>query len=85
MGPESSFVIGAQRAIDSIGTWPDFHDAFRGIRNVHLEGFNEQNVLASLALERRDDGVQCSIDELYGLFGTFDCDSVEVTSFESEP
>jgi len=51
---------------------------FTRIRDLELEGFNEQNVLGELTIEAKPDGLRITLWSLHGLGGSFMCDSAEV-------
>jgi hypothetical protein len=56
---------------------------FRNIRDLVLDGFNHQNVLGELAIEPATDGLKITLYSLYGLGGSFLCDSAEVVDVVS--
>jgi hypothetical protein len=50
-----------------------------GVTELSLEGFNHQNVVFGLYVERSDDGFQMELEPCYGLSGTITAKAVRVT------
>jgi len=56
---------------------------FRGVQEVALRDFNEQNVLQELAISRQEDGnFRVQIFASYGLNGSFLCASAEIAQVQ---
>ena len=49
-----------------------------GISGIELEGFNHQNVLFGLHIEKMNSGFQMNLDASYGLEGSIEFDQVSI-------
>jgi hypothetical protein len=49
-----------------------------GVTQLHLEGFNHQNVVFGLYVERSDDGFQIELEPCFGLSGTITAQTVRI-------
>jgi hypothetical protein len=58
---------------------------FKGISTLSLSGFNNQNVLSGLALEKADGGFRLILDECYGLAGTIEANEISVRLAPGKP
>jgi hypothetical protein len=53
---------------------------FRGVEDLEIGGWNQQNVVFGLPVFRRADGrLLVNIDDIFGLGGSFTCSGAEVT------
>lgn len=48
------------------------------VSGLGLTGFNHQNVIFGLALEKTDSGFRLTLDECYGLAGSIEAESVSI-------
>ena len=76
------YIFAVGRAIDERGHYKRSNESlltlrFCEIEDVHLEGFNHQNVIASLTL-RKDQRIDVELESIFGLGGKFSCGAVEV-------
>ena len=58
---------------------------FKGISTLSLSGFNNQNVLSGLALEKADGGFRLILDECYGLAGTIEANEISIRLAPGKP
>ena len=58
---------------------------FKGISSLSLSGFNDQNVLFGLALEKADGGFRLIPDECYGLAGTIEASEISIRLAPGKP
>jgi hypothetical protein len=58
---------------------------FKGISTLNLIGFNNQNVLFGLALEKADGGFRLVLDECYGLAGRIEAKEISIKLTPGEP
>jgi hypothetical protein len=58
---------------------------FKGISTLSLSGFNNQNVLSGLALEKADGGFRLILDECYGLAGTIEANEFSIRLTPGKP
>jgi hypothetical protein len=58
---------------------------FKGISTLSLSGFNNQNVLSGLAVEKADRGFRLILDECYGLAGTIEANEISVRLAPGKP
>jgi hypothetical protein len=58
---------------------------FKGISTLRLSGFENQNVLFGLALEKADGGFRLILDECYGLAGTIEANEISVRLAPGKP
>jgi Immunity protein 50 len=56
-----------------------------GVREVELTGFNHQNVLSGLELERSEQGYQLTLEGCYGVEGSVSAESVRIELAEGAP
>lgn len=52
---------------------------FVNIDGLHIDGFNEQNVLAEILITTNSAGFEVLLAGLYGLHASFKCDRIRVT------
>jgi hypothetical protein len=76
------FVFSTTRTTDERGFYKRINETlvtlrFDEIEDLVLEGFNHQNVLASLTIERTQK-INVVLDPIFGLGGKFSCTGVEV-------
>jgi hypothetical protein len=55
---------------------------FRSISELHIEEFNEQNVLAYIHFERDESLIRVELQGLYGLSGRLLCEGIQVIRVE---
>jgi hypothetical protein len=72
------------REVDEAGYYKNVKDVMvsfelSGVTELSLEGFNHQNVVFGLYVERSDDGFQMELEPCYGLSGTITAKAVRVT------
>jgi hypothetical protein len=58
---------------------------FKGISSLSLSGFNNQNVLFGLALEKANGGYRLILDECYGLAGTIEANEISIRLAPGKP
>ncbi len=58
---------------------------FKDISTLSLRGFNNQNVLSGLALEKTDGGFRLILDECYGLAGTIEANEISIRLVPGKP
>jgi hypothetical protein len=56
-----------------------------GVSGVALDGFNHQNVIRALTLERRKEGFRITLEPSYGLAGTIEADTVTLRFTRGKP
>jgi hypothetical protein len=55
------------------------------ILEMNVDGFNNQNVVSGLDIEKREDGMELILHPCYGLSGTILTDSIAITLKEGLP
>jgi hypothetical protein len=71
------------RDIDDAGYYRIINDVvvsfeLAGVTELHLEGFNHQNVVFGLYVDRSDDGFQIELEPCYGIAGTLTAQTVRI-------
>lgn len=56
-----------------------------GITNLNLEGFNEQNVLFGLEIEKIDSTFRVKLNASYGVQGNLDADKISFRVIPGKP
>ena len=57
----------------------------KGIVGLSLDGFNHQNVLFGLAIEKIDRGYLLTLDDCYGMSGTIEATSISIRLTRGKP
>ena len=57
----------------------------RGISGLDLSGFNDQNVLSGLVLERVDAGFRLTLDDCYGVTGAIEAKEISIRLAPGKP
>ena len=58
---------------------------FKGISALSLDGFNNQNVLFGLELEKIEEGFRLILDDCYGLAGTIEANEITIRLAPGKP
>jgi Immunity protein 50 len=58
---------------------------FEAVSGLSLEGFNEQNVLFGLAIEKTDWGFRVTLDNCYGLTGSIEAEKMSLRLTPGKP
>lgn len=81
------YVFSGSRDTDRKGFYRHFKEClltlrFHEIDEMQLEGFNQQNVLASLTVDKGE-RFEVELEPIFGLGGTFSCSAIEVVSAQA--
>jgi hypothetical protein len=58
---------------------------FKGISSMSLVGFNNQNVLGGLLLEKLNEGFRLTLRDCYGLGGSIEVNEISIRLFPGKP
>jgi hypothetical protein len=58
---------------------------FEAVSGLSLEGFNDQNVLFGLAIEKTDSGFRVTLDNCYGLTGSIEAEKMSLRLTPGKP
>ena len=58
---------------------------FEAICGLALNGFNEQNVIFGLVIEKTDSGFQITLDDCYGLSGNIEAGKMSIRLMPGKP
>jgi hypothetical protein len=58
---------------------------FDDVFDLNLIGFNQQNVIFELAIEKTDSGFRLTLDECYGLSGIIEAKTMSIRTMPGKP
>ena len=58
---------------------------FEAVSGLSLNGFNHQNVIFGLAIEKTDAGFRVTLDDCYGLAGSIEAENMSLCLTPGEP
>jgi Immunity protein 50 len=58
---------------------------FEGVSGLSLHGFNQQNVVFGLAIEKTDSGFRVTLDDCYGLAGSIETERMSLRLTPGKP
>lgn len=58
---------------------------FEAVSELSLNGFNHQNVIFGLSIERTDSGFRLTLDECYGLAGNIEAEKLSLHLMPGQP
>jgi hypothetical protein len=58
---------------------------FDGVFDLNLTGFNQQNVIFGLDIEKTDSGFRLTLDECYGLSGAIEAKTMSIRIIPGKP
>lgn len=59
--------------------------AFEAVCGLSLSGFNQQNVIFGLAIEKTDSGFRVTLDDCYGLAGSIESEKLSLRLTPGKP
>jgi len=58
---------------------------FEAVSGLSLNGFNQQNVIFGLSIEKTDSGFRVTLDDCYGLAGSIEAESISLRLTPGKP